>query len=274
MLVALLYVTVAGAGEPPAVATVKEDGVSVEMFIARENVAVTAPVSETNVLPFVGVTPVTVGEPSVVKLQELGEPSGVPSAAETVPASVAVYVVFGVSAAVGVSVAVRDGVSYVTVAGICPLAPLSVNVVPVIEGTYMSRANVARIEALIGTVVEPAAGEVAMPGGAGAVAAVVNDHESVPARPTPSAALVIAGVSVAVYAVPSARGAWGTSVAVKDDGSYETVAGTLPLGPLRVKLDVVTVVGSRAWSKDACRLTPGLTPVAEAAGNVPVRPGG
>ena len=67
----------------------------------------------------------------------------------------------------------------------------------------------------------------------------------------------------------------GTSVAVCDELSYETAAGTVePPDRVSEKLELVTVVGSTGWSKDALKAAAGLTPDAPAAGKVAVTPGG
>jgi hypothetical protein len=141
------------------------------------------------------------------------------------------------------------------------------------ENASMSREKVACTVDARATPVAPAAGVLVDVGGRGAVAAVVKLHETAPARATPSDAVIV-GDRVAVYDVPVASGACGLSVAVPVALLYETVAGTLPLGPVREKLELVTVAGSSAWSNDARTLTLGLTPVAPPAGKVDVTPGG
>jgi hypothetical protein len=152
--------------------------------------------------------------------------------------------VFVVSGDEGVSVTAREGASYASVAEIGPEAPFSVKVDPVIDGPSMSRENVAVTFASSETPVAAAAGADVTEGGAGGVAAVVKLQETAPASPIPSVAPVIEGERVAVYVAPFASGCSGTSVAVCDGPSYAAVAGTLPLGPASVKLELVTVVGS------------------------------
>src|SRR5689334_13619793 len=104
------------AAAPPDVASVKLEDVRLVGSIARENVTVTGVERAVYVAPVAGLTPVTVGAPSVVKLHATGEPSGVPSAAMIPELSVAVYVVLAVSGAAGVRVAMCFTGSYDTVA--------------------------------------------------------------------------------------------------------------------------------------------------------------
>lgn len=86
---------------------------------------------------------------------------------------------------------------------------------------------------------------------------------------TPSEA-VTAVERRAVYVVESTRDAEGVSVAVLVVSSYEIVPATAPLGPVSVKLEVVSVVGSTEREKTAFAATAGLTFVAVSAGVVDV----
>ena len=84
--------TVAATGlDAPAAVSVKPLGSVVES-IARENVAVTAVLRETPVLPFAGVLPVTVGgvPEAVVKLQPTALESALPEESLIVVRSLAV----------------------------------------------------------------------------------------------------------------------------------------------------------------------------------------
>src|SRR5690348_2107016 len=110
-----LYETVAATGLPPVGASVTVVDVTVAGSTDRERTAVIVGVRETFDAPFAGVVDVTDGGGGGVvgteKLQEYGVPSVAPSVAATVPFSRAVYVAPAVSAADGVNVAVRLGLS-------------------------------------------------------------------------------------------------------------------------------------------------------------------
>jgi hypothetical protein len=104
-----LYVTDAATGEPPLGVSVKLDAVRVVGSIGIENVTVGATATATPVAPSGGVFAVTVGvAPVVAKVHEVGPATATPSAAFTVPSSVAVYAVLNASCELGVSVAVRE----------------------------------------------------------------------------------------------------------------------------------------------------------------------
>jgi uroporphyrinogen-III decarboxylase len=139
---------------------VKLDEVIVVASIARENVAWTVALAATPVAFAAGVVEVTVGATfAVVKLHETADASGTPSAALTVVASLAVYVVFAASAADGVSVAVFEVESYATVAATEPPPELvSVKLEPVSVVASIARENVALAVALVATSVAPATG--------------------------------------------------------------------------------------------------------------------
>jgi hypothetical protein len=81
---------------------------------------------------------------------------------------------------------------------------------------------------------------------------------------------VTAVESRAVYVVARASEVDGVSVAVLVVSSYEIAAATAPLGPVSVKLEVVSVVGSTEREKTAFGATAGLTFVAVSAGVVDV----
>jgi hypothetical protein len=106
VLVVALYETEAGT-IPPGPTRVKDVLVMLAGAIARENVAVTLVERAVYEEPSTGVTERTEGAGTVLNVQLVVDPSGVPSAALTEPAIVAVYVVDGARCADGVSVAVR-----------------------------------------------------------------------------------------------------------------------------------------------------------------------
>lgn len=134
----------------------------------------------------------------------------------------------------------------------------------------MAREKVAVTVAVAAMPVAPSTGDVAVTaGGAGALAQVVNDQDTALESGTPSEA-VTAVERRAVYVVESARDAEGVSVAVLVVSSYETVAATDPLGPVRVKLEVVSVAGSSDREKTAFGAMVGLMFVEASAGVVEV----
>lgn len=152
------------------------------------------------------------------------------------------------------------------------MLPLGVSVKEedVIVVGSIARENVALAVAVAAMPVAPSAGVRAVTvGGAGALAQVVNDQETALESGTPSEA-VTAVDRRAVYVVERASGAEGVSVAVWVVSSYTTVAATAPLGPARVKLEPVSVVGSTDREKTAFGATAVLMPVDASAGEVDV----
>jgi hypothetical protein len=96
---------------------------------------------------------------------------------------------------------------------------VSVNVEAEMLAPFMSRENSADTVVPTPTAVAPAAGvDDVTVGASGADAAVVNVHDTAPARPIPPLA-VIAEDSVALYVVASASWLCGTRVAVCVDAS-------------------------------------------------------
>src|SRR5207248_1122208 len=136
-------------------------------FIAREKVALTAVPVDTPVAPSAGLFAVTVGAAlCVVNDQETAPASATPSAALTVAASVAVYVVPAASAAVGVNVAVFVVPLYETLAATAPAGPASVNPARRSSDPFIAREKVALAAVPIDTPVAPSAGDLAVTVGA------------------------------------------------------------------------------------------------------------
>jgi len=190
-------VTVAAIALPPLGVSVKLELVSVLAVIARENVAVTSEEAGTPVAPAAGAFAVTVGGFAfVVNDQVNAAASATPSADLTVVSSFAVYVVLPTRLAEGVSVAVFEGESYVTVAATAdPPDGVSVKLELVIVVGSIAREKVAVGAIVSATPVAPLAGVFAVT--VGATLTVVNDQEYGLARAIPSADLtVVASVAV------------------------------------------------------------------------------
>ena len=103
---------------------------------------------------------------------------------------------------------------------------------------------------------------------------MVNVQEYPVVIGVPSEALIVFS-SLAAYVVELARAPFGVSVAVADEASYETVAGTVVAsGLFRVKLELVTVEASRARENVALTDVAVPTFVAPSAGFVVVTEGG
>jgi hypothetical protein len=106
----------------------------------------------------------------------------------------------------------------------------------------------------------------------GVVAAVVKLQVTALARAVPSAALTVVS-SFAVYVVEVESAELGVSAAVLVVASYVTVAGTTPLGPVSVKLELVIVEVSIAREKLAVGWIAVATFVDASAGVLPVTVG-
>ena len=169
-------------------------------------------------------------------------------------------------------VAVRVESSYVTLPVTAPDGPVSVNVpLLIVDGT--SDFEKVACGLTVGPTSEaPAVGSVEVTCGPTA-AAVVKVQLAGAARVLPSWARAPVDTR-AVYVVEYASGALGVSVAVVVASLYATVAGTLPPGPVRVNVDVVSVEGFIGREKVAFTGAVRDTPVAFAAGSVDVTPGG
>lgn len=164
-----------------------------------------------------------------------------------------------------------DDESYETVAATAaPPFGVTVNelVVSVLASTAREKVALTVVERA--TEVAPAAGNVEVTdSGAGGLAQVVNDHVTGLESGTPSAA-VTAVESRAVYVVERARDADGVRVAVLVVSSYAIVAATAPPGPVNVKLELLSVLGSTDREKTAFGAIAGLTFVDVSAGVVEV----
>lgn len=143
--------------------------------IDRENVTLTGAARETNEDEAAGELAVIAGGALVVNDHVVSTPTGVPSPARAPAAIVAVYVVDGVSTAVGTNFTVSDAESYVIVPLIGPDAPERRTVVAVSVVGSIARENVAVITVVSATPEAAAAGDVAVTlGGVGSVAEVVK----------------------------------------------------------------------------------------------------
>ena len=161
MRVAASYETLAGRLPGAPLTRVKVAVVSVVGSMSREKVTVTLESIETPVAPTAGVRATIVGATlPVVKRQETGPASGVPSAASTVVERRATYVVSGSSCAAGVIVMRREAESYATAAATGAPSERSSVAPDVTVVASRSRVTTAEAAAPSATRVAPFTGEV------------------------------------------------------------------------------------------------------------------
>lgn len=179
--------------------------------------------------------------------------------------SVAVYVVDAASGLLGVSVTIVLFTPYVAATGIPPEV-LRINVDAFIVALSMALLNVelTAVEGVTPRV--PGAGIVLITFGGAEAGLVMNDQVKSAASPIPLVFLTPV-VSVAMYAVDTASGLLGTSVAVVLLTLY-VVGTTAPAEVLKVKVDPLTVAPLIALLNVALTPVVGFTPVAPLAGVV------
>jgi hypothetical protein len=148
-----------------------------------------------------------------------------------------------------------------------------VNVEPVIVAAFIARENVAVTAVSRLTPVAPAAGLVPVTVGGRICAPVMKLHVVTLAIGIASADMIVVS-SRAVYVAEFVSAADGVRVAVWFVALYATEAGTAPLGPVSVKLELVIVLACIGRVNVACTVVLVATPVAPLAGVVDATAGG
>jgi len=247
--------------------------------IASLNVALTALLSGTPVVPFAGFVAVIVGAVvlavvPVVKVHTKLLANALLAKSFAPVVMVAVNKVLAARLLAGVKVAVAPTKATVPATGVVP-GPVKVKVVPLIVAGSIAVLNVAETFWLMGTFVAPLTGIVAMTVGGAVLGAapVVKLHTKLAASALPGT-LFAPVVIVAVKSVFAARLAAGVKVAVLLPPKYVTVpaTGVVP-GPVTVNVSGVIVAAFIASLKVAEIFVLVGTPVAPFAGLVEVTVG-
>ena len=266
---------------PPAGKSVKPDVVKVAVFIASENVAVTTVDAATFTALFTGliaemVGGVTSAVAAVVNDQLAFAASALPARSVAAVVIVAVYCVFAVSAAAGVTITVLPFTA--TVPAIRAPVPVrtSVTLAVVSVAFAIGSENVASTVGSSATDIAPSAGIVDVTVGAtlsvGGAATVVNVATVLAASALPARSRT-AVVIVIWYCVPAVNAGAGVNVAVFPLTDTEPVTGVAD--PIVTSWTLVAVMVLRVIASENVTDTGefSATPVAPSAGDIAVTVG-
>ena len=197
----------------------------------------TVVLTATLVAPLIGTVETTVAGGAVVKVHTTLAASGAPVGSFAPVVIVAVKTVLVASAVVGVNVAVVPERVMVPATGVAP-GPVKVNVAALIVAGSMASLNVAEIEVLTATAVDPLTGTVETTVGAGAV---VKVHTKLDASAIP-VEFFAPVVMVAVNKVLVASVVAGVNVAVVPAKVTVPATAVAP-GPVKVNVAALIVAG-------------------------------